>query len=266
MIINSTGQPFKSPNGQLPYLLHYTVRICGYTEIVRYLKCLGHTTANKNGLSPAYNSLMQDNLYPCCQYYLWGDSQNIDKTRNLYAQQIRFPFNFYYPSKYVTQVDKLMQIKENFSLEDNLENHNVIRLQQNAKQCMNVLDAKLNQKKYLLNSVSEVDANVYAYLSIISMFPMKNNPLKSHFDQSTNLIKYLKNFNKAYLSDFKFDVETETIPAEANNANSDIDANTKKLPKILAFVVAVTAMTVFATKHRLLRVFTPQKTYFMKLF
>lgn len=66
-----------------------------------------------------------ENILPCLQYYLWGDGQNIDTTRALYATRIRFPFNFYYPSKYVKYISDRMNVQEQFSIDDKLENHDI---------------------------------------------------------------------------------------------------------------------------------------------
>lgn len=56
---------------------------------------------------------------------MWGDGQNIDSTRAMYANRIRFPFNFYYPSRYVKNVSNRMDIQEQFSIDDKIENHNI---------------------------------------------------------------------------------------------------------------------------------------------
>lgn len=76
-------------------------------------------------MSDAYVCMLIQNLDPCLQYYLWGDPQNLDITRSLYAQRMRFPLNFIFPQKYIKRTESLIQIEANFSIDDKLEDHNV---------------------------------------------------------------------------------------------------------------------------------------------
>ena len=56
-------------------------------------------------------------------YQMWGNPQNIDTIRSLYAKRIPFPFNFYYPSKYIMKTNQVCETVASFSLEDPIENH-----------------------------------------------------------------------------------------------------------------------------------------------
>lgn len=70
-------------------------------------------------------TFFRENLHRCLQYYLWGDPQTSDNIRMLYAKRTPFPFNFYYPQKYATQVNCEMQLLEQFSIDDKLEDHQI---------------------------------------------------------------------------------------------------------------------------------------------
>lgn len=146
--IKFNGNPYRSPNGSLPYLTCNDVKIAGFSRIVAYLQDMvtkyyglifhfssiqenfvhskGYDTSSKNGLSPAYTSYLYDNLNPYMQYYLWGEQTNSDNTRMLYAKRMIFPLSYYYPQKYAKKVDDLMLSMEQFSLNDKFEDHSIV--------------------------------------------------------------------------------------------------------------------------------------------
>lgn len=105
-------------------------KIAGYENIVAYLNDLMNfdkfslkSSRSTQNLSEAYSFLLRDHLEPCIQYYLWGDPQNAEHTRLMYAKRTPFPFSFYYPQKYIRATDMLMTTLKHFSTEDKVENH-----------------------------------------------------------------------------------------------------------------------------------------------
>lgn len=68
---------------------------------------------------------LQNNLHDCLQYYLWGDPQQSENTRMMYAKRTPLFFNFYYPSRYIKRTENLLKLTQGFSIEDKIENHNV---------------------------------------------------------------------------------------------------------------------------------------------
>lgn len=113
----------------LPYMqVENGEKIAGYENIVTYLNDLMNfdklnPSKNVKNLSEAYTFLLRDHLEPCVQYYLWGDPQNAEQTRLMYAKRTPFPYSFYYPQKYIKATDMLMTTLKHFSTEDKLENH-----------------------------------------------------------------------------------------------------------------------------------------------
>lgn len=74
----------------------------------------------------------------------WGDPQNLEETRmvssypefnlrtipyfklfQLYSKRIPFPFNFYYPRKYVRKVNELTQVLASFNIDDPIDTHDI---------------------------------------------------------------------------------------------------------------------------------------------
>lgn len=105
-------------------------KIAGYDNIVLYLNDLMNfdkfslnPSKSVRNLSEAYTYWLRDHLEPCVQYFMWGDPQNAEHTRLMYAKRTPFPYSFYYPQKYIRSTDTLMMTLKQFSTEDKLENH-----------------------------------------------------------------------------------------------------------------------------------------------
>jgi metaxin len=169
----------------------------------------------------------------------WGQPQNLDETRTLYAKRIPFPFNFYYPRKYVLKVNELTQTLANFSIDDPIENHDtanvsisfiknfselshqlsIFQLNAKAKKCLNWISEKLatnEWQKRLEEFPSEYDATLYAYLAIISRQKLPDSQLQAHAKQCDNLLKFVEKITKKF---FKPSERFETV--EKKSANSE---------------------------------------------
>lgn len=72
----------------------------------------------------AYNCYLNQKLFPCLLYLLWGDPVNVDTTRTLYAKRTPFPLNFIYPQKYMKFTEELIQTVANFNISEKIEMHN----------------------------------------------------------------------------------------------------------------------------------------------
>lgn len=148
------SNPWRSPNGCLPYLNVSTphddgqsITIAGYENIVHHFnqnavhnRSIAARIYSKfnfsfpqdfyqiepdDPASYAYMQYLQNNLHDCLQYYLWGDPQQSENTRMMYAKRTPLFFNFYYPSRYIKRTENLLKLTQGFSIEDKIENHNV---------------------------------------------------------------------------------------------------------------------------------------------
>lgn len=210
--INYSGNPFKSSNGFLPYLIDDNVKYCGYDKIIGHLqKGKGYSLIS----SAPQLSYIAENLYPFFMYQLFGNPQNLDETRALYAHRTPFPLNFYYPGKYIRKTDEVCQAVAGFSLEDPVEAQDTAEMGFKAKKCLNWISEKLGSNEFFLNGVpSEVDATIYAYLAIITKFQLPNHQLQSHTKQCENLTRYVNNITK------KFYKESEVFESPKAKAKS----------------------------------------------
>lgn len=197
--MNYSANPFKSDNGFLPYLIDGSKKFSGYEKIVNHLKKgKGYTLIT----SDPQLSYLGENLYPFFMYQLFGNPQNTDDTRTLYALRTTFPFNFYYPGKYIRRTDELCQAVANFSLEDPIDQHDTTEMAFKAKKCLNWISEKLGNNEFFLEGLqSEVDATIYSYLAIILKYQLPNNQLNSHAKQCENLVRYVANVTKKFYNE-----------------------------------------------------------------
>lgn len=213
MKVNYSGNPFKSDNGFLPYLQDGNKRFCGYEKIISHLqKGKGYSLIT----SDPQLSYLAENLFPFFSYQLFGNPQNADFTRTLYALRTPFPFNFYCPSRYVRKTDELCQTVAGFNLEDPIDQHDTAEMGFKAKKCLNWISDKLGNNEFFLDGCpSEIDATLYAYLAIIIKYQLPNNQLQAHAKQCENLVRYVTNITK------KFYKESELFESPKAKAKSE---------------------------------------------
>lgn len=197
--INYSGNPFKSDNGFLPYLVDQGQKFCGYEKIINHLhKKKDYTLIT----SDPQLSYLSENLHPFFMYQMFGNPQNIDETRTLYALRTPFPFNFYCPGKYVRKTDELCSNVAGFNLDDPIDQHDTSEMIFKAKKCLNWISEKLGKNEFFLDGTkSEVDATIFSYLAIIIKYQLPNNQLQSHANQCENLVRYVNNILKNFFKE-----------------------------------------------------------------
>lgn len=196
MKINYSGNPFKSDNGFLPYLVADGQKYCGYERIINFVQ-----KTRDISLAPATSQLayLHENLYPFFMYNLFGNPQNTDEIRTIYAKRTPFPFNFFCPGKYFRKTDEICKQIGNFSTEDKIDQHNTADMSFKAKKILNWINEKLSKNIFFLDErPCEIDATIYAYLAIIIRFQLPNNQLQSHGAQNEFLVKYVDRITKTY--------------------------------------------------------------------
>lgn len=187
-------------------------------------------------------------------YQLFGNPQNIDETRTLYALRTPFPFNFYYPGTYIRKTDEVCQAMANFSLEEPIDAHDTTEMSFKAKKCLNWISEKLGGNEFFLDGVpSEVDATIYAYLAVILRYQLPNNQLQSHANQCENLVRYVNNITKKFYKESevfespKAKAKTEKQEQKVFTGTEDEDPPTVVRRRyILSGLFATTAMISYA--------------------
>lgn len=97
---------------------------------------------------------------------------------------------------------------------------------------------------------TEIDATIYAYLSILYHIPMANNPIKVHIQECPNLLQFLDKFGKKFMvTELKL-YEQERPNISTNDLTNSENSNLSKHgPKILSVIVAFAVMTTYAIRN-----------------
>lgn len=211
--------------------------------------------------SESYICYLNEQLGPYCEYVLWGDPVNVDVTRTLYARRTPFPFNFTHPQKYMDRADKFLQIFGAFCINDKLEHHYTADLVIKAKIFVNTLSERLADREWFFggNRPTPFDAAIYAQLAIMYHIQLSNNDLKSHINECPSLVKYLKKIRSDYLADVKVNaVEPKAIASRVKRVFVDRESGTisNGAIKVIAGVVAISSMVIFALTHGILEIGT----------
>lgn len=196
---------------------------------------------------------------PYFTYVLWGDPQNADITRTLYAKRISFPFNFIYPQKYIQRASELIKITANFSIEDKLYNHETADIILNAKKYINMLSERIEKKRWFFGGQKpdEFDATIYAALSILLHIQLPNNDLKSYINECPNLINFVNRIHKKYLTDIQVEVNEpvqSTSPIRNIFINKDKGTLSNGVIKAMFGLLTISTMVFFAISHGILEI------------
>lgn len=209
----------------------------------------------------------ESQFLPYFQYVLWGDPQNTDTTRMLYAKRLPFPFNFVYPHRYIKQTSELLKIVANFSIDDKLEHHSTADMILNAKKYINMLAERFEKKRWFFGGPKpdELDATIYSALSILLNLPLPNNDLKAHITACPNLTNYIDRLRKRYMDDLRSNSSdgdqnesTNTIFNRVQGVfiNKEEGTLSNTMIKVLFGVLTISTLTVFAISHGILEIVT----------
>lgn len=147
---------------------------------------------------------LESKLIPFMKYTLWGDPANTETTRMIYAERLKCPFNFIYPPRYKQQTLDFLLEMANFSIDDKIEFHNTTELIFNAKRTINMIAERIGTKLWFLDNSrgpTEIDANIYAILTILHNLHPQSSEIKNHIGSYPNLLKYIERIRGKYLSD-----------------------------------------------------------------
>lgn len=176
-----------------------------------------------------------------------------------YAKRLPCPFNFIYPPKYKHQTLQFLLEVANFSIDDKVEFHHTTDLIFSAKKAINMLAERIGTKLWFFDSrePTEVDAVVYAVLSILLNAQLQSTEIKNHIGSNPNLLKYIDRIRKKYLSDLCVK-ESSPLPDERPSiygrvknvfVNKEEGTVSNTTMKILFATLTVGTMIVFAVSH-----------------
>lgn len=250
--VNTTNNPFTTPNGQFPVLRTRFNNLDKIRDIVQYLNKLHSNSIPANDSIEhanilAYDAMLKDKLYPAMQFIWWIDQTNLNEIiRPWYCKAIPFPLNYYYPSKLENQAKSLIKIL--YPTEDDttlIEN----KVYSEAQKCLTSLSIRLGDSEYFHGPLpTMLDAIVYSYLAPLLKTPLRNAPLQNHLKACTNLKNFVTRISQKYFRDEC--LQYEKLKAEDNVKKNRKDSQTefpnKRRNQILAGLFATTAMLGYA--------------------
>lgn len=134
---------------------------------------------------------------------------------------------------------------------------------QNARKSLNMLESKMGTNFSLLQSgYTEVDATLYAYITVILYVLPENNPLRLHIMECPNLRRFARNVQEKFLEvgkclTYANKDEELKLAGQAATSIAELDDDkmfSRKMPLILSCTIAVAAMILFAMKQNLFSV------------
>lgn len=159
------------------------------------------------------------------------------------------------------QTEDFINIFANFSINDKIAHHNTTELLIKAKIFINMLAERLGENNWFFGGQkpSEFDANIYASLAILLHMQLQNNDLKTHISECPNLVKYLKRIRTKYLLDVKVNVtdqKTGINRIKGMIVNHESGSLSNGTLKVIAGIVAIGSMIVFAITHGMVEIGT----------
>lgn len=133
----------------------------------------------------------------------------------------------------------------------------------NARKSLNMIESKIGTKSSLLSSgYTEVDATLYAYITVILYVLPENSPLRLHINECPNLLRFAQSVQETFLSPKKCVTyankdEELKLAGSIATATAELDDDkmfSRKMPLIISSSIAIGAMVLFAIKQNLFSV------------
>ncbi|XP_023248487.1 metaxin-1 isoform X2 [Copidosoma floridanum] len=246
VIVRETSNPFRSANGQLPVLRCKAGSFCTVDKIFdvfhqhKYNPDNG-TTKLQTAETAAYQTMLEECLYPALQYEWWVDEQNLNQIiRQWYCKALPFPLNFYYPGKYEKYAKYMVE-----ALYPNLDD----KIYSKSQKCITTLSTRLGESDYFFGSTpSMFDALVFAYLAPILKIPLPSCRLQIYLKNCNNLVKFVNRILQKYFEDDFQEYEKLKIKEEELKAktSTDLEFPNKTRNQIFAGIFAMVAMLGYA--------------------
>lgn len=157
------------------------------------------------------------------------------------------------------RAEDFLQIYGAFNINDKLEHHHTADLVIKAKIFVNTLSERLTDREWFFGGKrpTQFDAAIYARLAIMYHMQLQNNDLKSHINECPSLVKFMNTIRSKYLADIKVNaVEQKTVCSRVKHVFVDKESGSisNGTLKVIAGIVAVSSMIVFALTHGILEI------------
>ncbi|XP_063682850.1 metaxin-3-like [Bolinopsis microptera] len=157
-----------------------------------------HLSPRETSEITAITSLITESLYTAIMFSLWLEESNYQNVMLPYYRSVfKLPYSFLKAAQ-MKRFVKCM-ILARYSLDDNVELPEIAaKVFESSKRCLQILSTKLGNNQFIFGNVpSQLDAYMFAHLSLIRSCPMKSQ-LKDDLGKLTNLNDYTLRIHKKY--------------------------------------------------------------------
>ena len=170
---------------------------------------------------------MEEKLKPALLYAFWVDSKNLtEMTRPWYAKKLGVPQCFYYPGKYTSHAEAVIESRVGVSAEDVHRSDIESAIYREAEECLTILSRRLGETDHYFfgKAPSSADALMYGYLAPLLKAPLPNpTPLQAHIKACNNLVSFVTRVSLNYFPQASIDYER--LQRESNFSNEKRDKN-----------------------------------------
>ncbi|KAK7116407.1 metaxin-1-like [Littorina saxatilis] len=253
--VKVTGNPYRSPTGELPSLRHNDVSETDVNTIFTYLRKQNwgsdfELSAKQSADVLAFSAMLEEKLLPALLHLWWIDGKTyVDFTRPWYNKIMPFPLNFFLPGRKQKAASLRVFLTKGG---ENINNSDVeAKIYKEAKECLNLLSYKLADKEYMFGQQpSSLDALVFGYLAPILKAPLPSNQLQNHLRQCDNLCNLVNKILLRFFPLSKAEIEEKQKKEEearkAGVTPEDTEFPHKRRNMVLAAIFAGTAMVGYA--------------------
>ncbi|KAL8581111.1 hypothetical protein ACOMHN_033559 [Nucella lapillus] len=261
--VKMTGNPWRSPTGQLPSLRHKEVKEARVHDIFAYLRkqnwgCDFDLSTKQSADVLAFSAMLEEKLLPALLHLWWIDGKTyVDFTRPWYTKIIPFPLNFFLPGRKQKAASLRVFLTKGG---ENINDSDVeAKIYKEAKECMNLLSYKLDKNEYMFGQQpSSLDALVFGYLAPILKAPLPSNQLQTHLRQCGNLCDLLNKILQRFFPPNRAELEEkrkqEEASQQAGGSSDDAEFPNRRRNMILAAIFAAAAMVGYASMNSLINI------------
>jgi hypothetical protein len=219
--------------------------------------------------------LFKQKFIPSFNCLCWLDEDNtFTVIRRAYGKYVRFPLSLFKLKKMAMKVENniMCEFKDSHICYDNLK----LQILNEGKEALNTIGVQLAENVFMFeNQPSLIDAYLFGYLSILNHAPFVGSQLKTHLSAFNNLLSLINRIQKdLFAGEIQIHNSTNKRrestshkkskfsrfaslfmppPSQSNRSYSENEDWNKRKQQMIAVVITLTAMLVYACKIGLIK-------------
>lgn len=199
----------------------------------------------------AYYSLLREKLVPALYREFWINPENyLNSTSKEYSRAVGFPLNLIYCGLKRKRIIKRLsyELKKG---EDEIKPSDETALLAGAKEFLNILERKLNDKDYFFgDKPSGLDAIVYGHLAMLQNAKLVIIPLLNHLKSCPSLLAHCQRMEKIVNSN---EIAKTTINKSTEvNTTSEFPNRTRNI--ILTAIFGISTLLLYTISTGMLQI------------